>query len=96
MICGVRGARFEIDGRPVASEGGAVEVPLEQGVHRVRVTAPGFKPFDATPQVDEGKAVEVQANLDAVPVRRAPGFSRPQPTPKRPPRPTGDYTLDPY
>ncbi len=47
---------------------GNVEQVVQRGVHTVKVTAPGFKPFEKTVTVDPNAQVEVKVTLEALPI----------------------------
>lgn len=47
---------------------GSVEVIAQRGTRTVKVTSPGYKPFEQTVTVESNKAVEVKVSLVAIPL----------------------------
>lgn len=49
---------------------GSLEVIAQRGIRTVKVTSPGYKPFEQTVTVEPTKAVEVKVSLVAIPLER--------------------------
>jgi hypothetical protein len=61
---GPRAAALTVDGEPAgALDAEPRRIALERGAHRIRVTAPGFVPFDRTVSVLGDEPVDVVASL---------------------------------
>lgn len=50
---------------------GSLEVIAQRGMRAVKVTSPGYKPFEQTVTVESGKAVDVRVSLVALPLEPA-------------------------
>lgn len=64
-----------IDGAQVGL--GSMEAVVQRGAHTVRVTAPGFEPFEQTVNVEPLRTAEVKVTLVALPMTTAPAVRQP-------------------
>jgi serine/threonine-protein kinase len=96
----VSGARIEVDGDVVAQSASSAKVPVDKaGDHLLVVTAPGYKPYQATVPVAAGAQAVVAVKMERLATASA--------KPAKPVKPSGekkksggsgssDYTLDPF
>ncbi len=101
-------ATIELDGKVVGTSTSHVTIELDEGPHKLLVSAPGRKPVERTVTIAAGAEAKVDVKLEKERAVRPDGVKRPPPDStkkpppdgtKKPPEPKGggeDYTLDPF
>ena len=90
-------ATIELDGKKIASATNYVAVDLDEGDHKLVVTAPGRKPSERTVTIAQG--VEAKADVKLEKVRTAAAKPAGGDAVKKPPKPAGggeDSLVDPF
>jgi hypothetical protein len=89
-------ATIELDGKKIAQATNFVAVDLEEGDHKLVVTAPGRKPSERTVTIAQG--VEAKADVKLEKIRAAAARPAGEPV-KKPDKPAGggeDSLVDPF